>query len=240
MTTLSVIVPCYNESGNIPLIIKRFTECLKGCENVEILLVDNGSTDDSADIFEKELSMALPCFKLVTVDVNQGYGFGILRGLEAARGDVLAWTHADMQTDPKDVFIAWDLYQKHGDDQLFVKGKRRNRKLLESFFTWGMQCIASWVLKTKLDDINAQPKLFSKVFYQDHVKYNAPQDFSLDLYALYKAKMYASRVIEVPVDFAKRTHGEAKGGGSWKTRIHLIRRTFKYIFELRKHLENEQ
>ena len=44
---LSIVVPCYNDEQNIPLILNRFGEIIKR-ENIEVILVDNGSTDDSA------------------------------------------------------------------------------------------------------------------------------------------------------------------------------------------------
>ena len=44
---LSIVVPCYNEEQNIPLILNRFGEIIER-EDIEVILVDNGSTDDSA------------------------------------------------------------------------------------------------------------------------------------------------------------------------------------------------
>ena len=43
--------------------------------------------------------------------INKGYGFGILQGLAVAEGRILSWTHADLQTDPKDVVLAYELYK---------------------------------------------------------------------------------------------------------------------------------
>lgn len=236
---LSIIVPCYNEEKNIPLIIERFKVILQQRTDIEVVLVNNGSTDRSAFIFSSELSKcSLKCFKLVNVSVNQGYGYGILSGLNGAIGDVLAWTHADMQTNPHDVLKAFEFwnYTKTQSDQIFIKGKRKNRKLMEAFFTWGMEVITCVVLKVYLSDINAQPKLFSREFYENFLKKEAPYDFSLDLFALYQAKKNGFKILEVPVYFEKRMHGEAKGGGSWKTRIKLIQRTFTYILGLRKRI----
>lgn len=236
---LSVVVPCYNEQGNIPLIVDRFQQVFAGQQGVEVLLVNNGSTDNSAAIFEQELAKARPgLFRVVNVVKNQGYGFGILSGLEAATGHVLAWTHADMQTDPNDVVLAWQIWLKEQDPRLVVKGERKQRRLAEAFFTWGMGVISSFALGTRLDDINAQPKLFSRGFYEQQIKGKAPHDFSLDLYLLYCAIKHG-RVKTLPVYFGKRLHGEAKGGGSWKTRKKLIKRTWAYIFELRSQLKNQ-
>ena len=234
---LSIVIPCYNEAGNIPLIFNRLRETLGQHQDVEVLLVNNGSKDNSSTVFAQELSAYNDNrFGVVDVPVNKGYGYGIIQGLEAASGDVLAWTHADMQTDPGDVLKAYHLWLNQSPKNFIVKGKRQNRALLETIFTFGMQLVASLALGVMMDDINAQPKLFSREFYNEYIKGHAPHDFSLDLFLLYQAQKNDWDVETVPVIFAKRMHGEAKGGGSWPTRIKLIRRTFAYIFELRARL----
>lgn len=233
MKRFSVIVPCYNESKNIPLIILAFKQAVGTRDDIEILLVNNGSNDDSKEVFMQQL-VNEKIFKLVNVEKNQGYGFGILSGLEMASGDVLAWTHADMQTCPADVISGFEFYQKENNQKVFIKGKRRNRKIFEYAMTFGMQTIASLVLKVSLDDINAQPKIFSRNFYENFIRNKAPYDFSLDLFVLYQAKKNNFLVKEIDVLFKKRMHGEAKGGGAslW-IRIKIIKRTLAYIFKLR-------
>ena len=101
-----------------------------------------------------------------------------------------------------------------------------------------MQLFVLCALRQKLDDINAQPKLFPREFYENFIKNNSPFDFSLDLYALYQAKIHCDRIISMPVDFKTRLLGEAKGGGGggWKTRIKLIGRTYRYILFLKSKL----
>ena len=238
MPKLSIAVPCYNEAENVPLIISAFKKAVGSRKNIEIILVNNGSTDNSAMVFLDELKKEQgEIFKLVNVVKNQGYGFGILSGLNAATGDVLAWTHADMQTDPSDVIRGFELYLKENNENIIVKGRRKSRTFIEAIFSFGMQVVANIALKTYLSDVNAQPKIFSRIFYEKFVRNQAPKDFSLDLFLLYTAKKNGLKIKEIEVDFAKRIHGEAKGGaGSWKTRIKLIKRTFAYIFELRRNL----
>jgi glycosyltransferase involved in cell wall biosynthesis len=237
---LSVVVPCYNEAQNIPLIVSRFREIIQDRRNVEVILVNNGSRDNSADVLDDQMRIINdPRFKVVDVKVNKGYGFGILSGLRSATGDILAWTHADMQTDPKDVIRAYDILNNDPSKNIFVKGKRKNRRLSEAFFTWCMQVICTVVLKTPLSDINAQPKVFHRRFYDSFLTAGAPDDFSLDLYALYWAKKKC-HIQEIDVIFEKRMHGEAKGGGSFKTRMKLIRRTLAYIFDLKSRLTSSE
>jgi hypothetical protein len=68
---------------------------------------------------------------------------------------------------------------------------------------------------------------------------DAPWDFSLDLYVLYLAQSRGLKLIEQPVEFGARLHGEAKGGGSLRGKLRLTRRTLDYIFALRRRLRAE-
>lgn len=237
---LSVVIPCYNEEKNIPVIFSKLNVLLEGKskEECEVLLVNNGSTDSSAQVLNAELNKTPYNIRIVNVAHNKGYGYGILQGLEAAQGEFLSWTHADLQTDPSDVFKALDIYELSPHKPILVKGFRKNRKFSEFFFSWGMGLLSSVVLGTRLTEINAQPKLFNRAFYSS-IKDNAPFDFSLDLYFLYHAKKQG-KIVDFPVFFLPRLYGEAKGGSgsSFKVRFKLIKRTLNYIFELRNKLKS--
>lgn len=226
---LSIVLPCYNESGNIPLILKRFSNLLANRRNVEVLLVNNGSTDNSQEIINSELEKAENSFaRVVCVKANKGYGFGIMSGVREANGQVIAWTHADMQTDPNDVLENFGKYRSQIlSGKYYCKGRRVERNPVDAFFTWGMSIISTAFLGAKFNDINAQPKMFDKGF----VKYlqSPPDDFSLDLYLMYQACKHKIECIEIPVSFFERKHGSAKGGGTLTGKIKLIHRTFKYI-----------
>jgi glycosyltransferase involved in cell wall biosynthesis len=234
---LSIILPCYNEKDNLSALFERLDLLVKACDELEIVLVNNGSNDGSEKVFEQEVyKRNNEIFKIVHVKENKGYGFGILSGLRAAKGDVLSVTHADRQTDPMDVLKAYEIFRSKGDPNLLVKGFRKNRKISEAVFSYGMGLLASMVLGERLTEINAQPKLFSKVFF-DSYQNEAPNDFSLDLYFLYQAKKHG-QIIDFPVYFSKRVAGEAKGGSgsSFKVKWKLIKRSFSYIFELKRSL----
>jgi glycosyltransferase involved in cell wall biosynthesis len=230
---LSIVLPCYNEAGNIPLIFSRFREVIGDREDIEVVMVNNGSTDDSAEILAAEAARPENAFaRVATVAINQGYGYGIMSGVRVATGEFIAWTHADMQTDPNDVLLGYEMLREAGESGAVVlKGRRRNRALLDDFFTWGMAVISSIALGARLDDINAQPKMFHRRFLEKMA--SPPDDFSLDLYFLYLAHKLGVPIVEQPVIFGERQHGEAKGGGTMKGKIKLIRRTLGYVFKLR-------
>lgn len=231
---LSIVVPCYNESKNIPLILRRFNEVIKR-KDVELILVNNGSSDDSQEIMEILLPN-YPLARIVKVEVNQGYGFGILSGLRSAKGEYLAWTHADIQTDPYDVIKAFDLIERSSNSKkVFVKGNRQGRPIGDRFFTYGMGLFETRYLGVKLDDINAQPNLFHRSFFDSWE--NPPYDFSLDLYALYMARKQNLEVVRFPVLFTERIHGHSHWNFGWKSKWKFIKRTLDFSFKLKKQLK---
>ena len=226
---LSVVVPCYNEEENIPLIVSKFSTVLEESdEKIEVILVNNGSIDNSKNILEKTMSNIKQDIRVLNVEKNIGYGHGILSGLKTAKGDILSWTHADLQSDPKDLISAFNEYKKYKDPLLVIKGKRKNRNIIDSFFTLGMQVYCNITLKVRLNDINAQPKMFSRNFYETYF-HNAPNDFSLDLFLLYKA----INIKTIDVFFHERKFGKSKGGGTLNGKWKLIKRTIYYINKLK-------
>ena len=163
---LSIVVPCYNEAKNIPLLLKRFSEVILR-DDIEVVMVDNGSTDNSAEVLESLLH-DYTFARSVHVKANRGYGYGIIQGLRTCSGDFIGWTHADMQTDPADLLKALEIIEKNHDNvKIFVKGKRKGRPLSDQFFTNGMSIFETFYLKEKLYDINAQPNIFPRVFFDE-------------------------------------------------------------------------
>jgi len=233
MYNLSVIIPCYNESENISLIFNKLSLF---DNDVEIVFVDNGSTDNTLErISEKIAEINSRNIKCVTVPKNIGYGHGIMSGVNNATGEVLSWTHADLQTDPLDLLEAYKIYKAHPRyPHCILKGKRVGRKFFDAMFTAGMSLLSTFLLRVLLSDVNAQPKMFHRNFLEKLP--NPPQDFSLDLYLLYQARLYKYPVLEHQVHFGKRIYGESKGGGTLKGKLKLIQRTLKYMFKLTREL----
>jgi glycosyltransferase involved in cell wall biosynthesis len=228
---LSLIIPCYNESANLPLLLDRCAS-LGGNHDIEVILVDNGSPDNSPEVLQALLPNYPHC-RSVRVPVNQGYGFGILTGLNAANGELLAWTHADMQTDPKDLLRGMKIFTEHGNN-IYVKGQRIKRPLADVFFTIGMSVFETLLLQTRLWDINAQPNMFSKSFCKTWT--NPPHDFSLDLYVYFTARAQGLPVYRFPVKFGERAHGVSHWNVNWAAKMKFIRRTIDFSFELKKRL----
>ncbi|MBT3980011.1 MAG: glycosyltransferase family 2 protein [Bacteriovoracaceae bacterium] len=229
----SVVVPCYNEEANIPLILKRFKEVINR-DDIEVVLVNNGSTDDSQNVFA-ELLPNFSFAKVVVVVKNQGYGFGILAGLKECQGDFIGWTHADMQTDPADLIRAIDIIEESGcNEKIYVKGNRKGRAIFDQFFTTGMSIFETIYLQTKLSDINAQPNLFHKSFFKSWQ--SPPHDFSLDLFVLYTASKMGLETKRFDVVFPERVHGESKWNTGFGSKWKFIKRTIEFSTKLKKEI----
>ena len=87
-------------------------------------------------------------------------------------------------------------------------------------------------------DINAQPKMFSRRFFE--LWKSPPDDFAFEVYVYYLARKLGMKVLIQPVSFAARKHGEAKGGGTLAGKWRLARRTWSYIIRLRSELARQQ
>ncbi len=232
MFDLSIIIPCYNEEKNLQNLVGQIQEIKKNNQNInlEFILVNDGSTDQtSAKLFELNNNNI---YSIVDLKQNLGYGGSIQEGLKASKGEIVSWTHSDLQCDINDILIVYNLHKSkllNGD--CIVKGKRIHRKLIDSFFSNSMAILASILFNKKFREINAQPKVFSKNLLKEF--YNAPKDFSLDLYLLYISKLKSYEIIEHPVVYKKRLAGVSKGGDSFFGKIKLTLRTLKYIINLR-------
>lgn len=230
---LSVAIPCYNEARNIPLILTRCKEVIRR-DDVEIILVDNGSTDDSPAVL-RGLLPSYPFARSIRVERNQGYGFGILAGLQSTRGGYIGWTHADMQTDLGDCMRGLEmLLSSRNPRNVFVKGLRKGRSVLDECFTIGMSMFETAYFGTPLWDINAQPNIFPRSFFEKWR--NPPHDFSLDLYALVMAKRMGFEVVRIEVRFPPRLHGHSNWNTSLASKWKFIRRTLSFSRSLKKEL----
>lgn len=229
----SLIIPCYNEAANLPLLLERCAKVAQP-EYIEVILVDNGSTDNTPQVLA-ELLPRHPGCRSVRVEVNQGYGFGILFGLRAAQGEILGWTHADMQTDPLDALKGLKLFDQHGK-HVFVKGKRFGRPIADVFFTVGMSAFETLLLGKPLWDINAQPTMFSREFFATWQ--NPPHDFALDLYAYYQACKQNLPIHRFSVLFGKRAHGVSHWNINWAAKYRFIKRTIDFSLQLRKSIKS--
>jgi hypothetical protein len=83
-TELSVVLPCFNEAGNVARVVQEAAELARLVDALEIVVVDDGSTDETASIVES-LARRVPGLRLVRHEKNRGYGASLRSGSIRAR-----------------------------------------------------------------------------------------------------------------------------------------------------------
>ncbi|MBI4634963.1 MAG: glycosyltransferase family 2 protein [Candidatus Rokubacteria bacterium] len=234
LPTLGVSIPCYNEAESLPGLVARFAEVRPRDLHLDLVLVNNGSTDRSAAVLAEvvEREQFRTFCRVTTVPHNEGYGHGIWMGLKATNAEYLGWSHGDLQTDPADVFRAFAKLRSMPDHRgVLVKGARQRRDVGGALLTYGMQTMAQLILRQPLRDINAQPKVFHRSLLAYVVA--PPKDLSFDLYVLYVALRAGWKIETVPVSFERRRHGQSKWAVGVRSRWRHISAAVRYMIRLR-------
>lgn len=233
---LSLVIPCYNEAANLPALVARCGALAAADPLVEIILVDNGSNDDTPAVLA-DLLADTGQIRSIRVERNRGYGHGILSGLRATTGDILAWTHADQQTDPLDAATGMAFFRESRDPAaLFVKGKRYGRPMVDTVFTAGMSVFETILTRRLMNDINAQPTMFHRALFERWQ--SPPDDFALDLYAYWQARERGCAIRRFPVRFGPRVFGTSHWNTGMAARMKFIRRTLAFSFALKASTSN--
>lgn len=218
----SIIIPCYNEEENIENLINLLLS-YKISYDIEWVLVENGSNDNTRVLLEKKCKN-IRNLKLVYINKNKGYGYGIIKGIENSSGDYIGWLHADMQVSPEFMFQFIQLNETKKEYKILYKGNRKNRNFIDNFFTFSMSIFATLLFQSYLYDIGAIPVLFDKSLIKNSK--NFPNDFSIETYIYYIAKKRKYKIIRSPVYMKRRE----KGCSSWNRGfISKIKQSFKII-----------
>jgi glycosyltransferase involved in cell wall biosynthesis len=226
---IEVVIPCYNEELSIKYLVQK-CEDIASRFPITFILVDNGSTDDTW-INMKNCVTDLAKIKIERVQVNRGYGAGIISGLRLTTAPYVGWTHADLQTDLNDIIMALGLIENSKEPWLLIKGSRKNRPVIDRFFSATMSCFESILFSTKMVEINGQPTIFSRELISE-LKL-APNDFMLDLFVYRKAIQNKFSIEKVPVIFLKRPFGNSSWNKGFRSRIKFITRIVLYSFRLK-------
>jgi glycosyltransferase involved in cell wall biosynthesis len=234
-----LVVPAYNEAKNLPLIVERVLQAASKfsmtSEDFNLILVENGSLDNSKFVLKEMLSSNpeyINWIKVVTVEKNNGYGFGIMSGLRSATAKVVGWTHADMQCDPYNAFVAYKILEGHGFKNYLIKGQRVGRNWKDKIVSHVFALFSQIILSIKDIELNAQPKVFNSELLLE-LK-NPPTSFALDLYLIYHARKKKYQIMSFDVYFPPRIHGISNWASNFFGRYKTIFGMILYMFKLAK------
>ena len=201
----SIIVPARNEAENLNILLPRLAKALASFD-CEIIVVDNGSTDDSITTVA-ELKKSVPNLRLVSEPVA-GYGRAVLKGLRNAKGEVLAVIRADNQEKPEDLAMMCDLFLKQKLDLLkAVRRSRVNDGLRRIVISKIYNALFQMIFNSRIKDINATPKIFTRAFYERASLESL--DWFIDAEIVIKAEYFKCAIGEVEIEYLPRLKGRS-------------------------------
>lgn len=207
---LSVFFPAYNEEENIENTVEKALLVLKklGLKDYEVLVVNDGSTDNTAKVVE-ELVKKESHVKLINRVKNGGYGEALKSGLYSAKFENIVYTDSDLQFDFSEVTKFLDKV-KQAD---IVAGFRINRSdpPVRILFGWVWTMLANILLEIGVKDVDCGFKLVKKKVIDTISQLESSRGGMISPELLAKAKKYGFKIMEVGVYHYPRQAGRQTG-----------------------------
>ncbi|MBN2250753.1 MAG: glycosyltransferase family 2 protein [Candidatus Altiarchaeota archaeon] len=206
MTDISIVIPVYNEEGNIKRLYSELRQVLDPLKRpCEIIFIDDGSSDKTFPII-KELHASDKNVKAVSFRRNFGKSAALSAGFEKASGDIVYTLDGDLQDDPKEIPRFLDKLEEGFDLVVGWKYRRRDpqtKKLPSKVFNK----LTSSLTGVRIHDMNCCFKAYRKEVVKNLSLYGELHRY---IPALVHWKGY--RVAEIKVNHRPRTHGRSKYG----------------------------
>ena len=215
---LSIVVPIYNEEESLPFLVNQLLEVLQPMEEpFELVLVNDGSSDKSAEVIRK-LSLKVPELVGVLLRKNYGQTAAMAAGFDISSGDIVVTLDGDLQNDPSDIPI---LVNKIRDGFDLVSGwryRRQDAAISRKLPSKIANRLIGKVTGVRLNDYGCSLKAYRKEVLTDMRLYGELHRFLPVL-----ANIEGARITEVKVNHRARKFGSSKYG---------IDRTFRVLMDL--------
>ena len=215
---LSIVVPIYNEEESLPFLVNQLLEVLQPMqETFELVLVNDGSSDNSAEVIRK-LSFEIPELVGVLLRKNYGQTAAMAVGFDISSGDIVVTLDGDLQNDPADIPL---LVNKIRDGFDLVSGwrfRRQDAAISRKLPSKIANRLIGKVTGVRLNDYGCSLKAYRKEVLTDMRLYGELHRFLPVL-----ANIEGARITEVKVNHRARQFGSSKYG---------IDRTFRVLMDL--------
>jgi glycosyltransferase involved in cell wall biosynthesis len=217
MEKLSIIIAVYNEEDNIKPLIANINKVFinSGIEH-EVIFVDDGSVDDTANVIRDNINRNIT---LIELKMNSGQTAAMKAGIDHADGDYIATLDGDLQNDPEDLLMMLDLIKENDCDIVTgIRAKRYDDFFLRKIPSYIANFMVRKVTRTNIKDNGCGIKIFKSGVLKELPLYGERHRFLVSL-----AVLDGATVEQVEVKHHPRLHGKSKYG---------LGRTLKVISDL--------
>ena len=204
MKSLSIIIPIFNEAESLPSLFKELKSEFGNSSSVEIVFVNDGSTDNSQQSIERAI-LDNSAWKMINLYRNYGKSVALQAGIECSSGEIIGTLDADLQDDPKEIAKLIDLSDKFD----LVIGWKKNRldplekRIASKIFNFFIRVFSG----LKIKDSNTGIKIFKREVAESLNLYGGRHRY---IPLLAHQKNFS--VGEVAVNHRKRKFGDSKYG----------------------------
>jgi len=231
--TLSLIVPCYNEARTIEACIERVLDIVAGGQDfsLEIIVVDDASTDGSWQILEK-IAEQHNEIRIIKHEKNRGKGAALRTGFIHATGDFVGIQDADAEYNPRNYLTLLEPLVDGRADVVYGSRYLRpdTRRVLYFWHTWmnkSLTTVSNMFTNLDITDMETCYKLFRREIIQKIAPELKEERFGFEPEVTAKVAETQCRVYECAISYNPRTYDEGKKIG-WKDGVHALYCIFHY------------
>jgi len=215
---LSIVVPIYNEEESLPFLVNQLLDVLKPLqETFELVLVNDGSSDKSAEVIRK-LSLEVPELVGVLLRKNYGQTAAMAAGFDISSGEIVVTLDGDLQNDPADIPLLVNKIRNGFDLVSGWRYRRQDAAISRKLPSRIANRLIGKVTGVRLNDYGCSLKAYRKEVLTDMRLYGELHRFLPVL-----ANIEGARITEVKVNHRARQFGSSKYG---------IDRTFRVLMDL--------
>lgn len=204
---LTIVIPCFNEEESVRIFLPEIMK-LASENKWEVIVTNDGSTDSSATVLaqlEKEYSS----LKIITHNVNRGYGAALKSGILKSNSEFTATMDADGQHYPEDINRLYAVRNETNADMII--GSRKDAKAggaYRSFGKWIIRNLSTALAGTDIYDINSGMKLFRTDTAKKMLSL-CPDTMAFSNIIALSFAAQKNLVIEHPIGLRERTSGKS-------------------------------
>jgi len=213
---ISIVIPVYNESGNVGLLHAEIEEALQDIgKSYEIIFINDGSTDNTLQELKK-IKRSAPNTRIIDFNRNFGQTPAIMAGFDLLKGDIVITMDGDLQNDPRDIPALIERLESGFDLVSGWRNKRKDAFLLRVLPSKLANRLISRVLKVSLHDYCSTLKAYRRDVIKDMRLYGEMHRFIPAI-----ADWKGAKISEMKVNHRPRKYGKTKYGLNRTIRVAL-------------------